>query len=301
MNWHNWTDEEKELIRARYTGTKQSARVIAEQLSQLGNGVVTAPMVSHMLDRLNLRRVTYGPERAWTPEEDEKIEELSQKMPIDRIAHYLGRTPTAVRLRMTRTGVSAVNRVGWYTKSEVMQILGVDHRIVQRWIDSGALKANWYREGHKPGPHGMSEWQIQEEDLKDFIMKHSIELTGRNVDLFTIVTMLGASANPISHFNLHLPQEPQRPTDQYKIRIIGRHWDGKEWVDIWLVRGRQVRRHLIRNFTMGGHHYVYPQIPENEIWIDDHNYDERAPTIVHEVDERLDMKFKKQWRDDCPK
>ena len=60
MNWHNWTDEEKELIRARYTGTKQSARVIAEQLSQLGNGVVTAPMVSHMLDRLNLRRVTYG-------------------------------------------------------------------------------------------------------------------------------------------------------------------------------------------------------------------------------------------------
>ena len=99
-----------------------------------------------------------------------------------------------------------------------------------------------------------------------------------------------AEANPISHFNL---QGPQRAVDQYKLRKIGQHWDGKEWVWIWLVRGRQVRRHLQKNFTMGGHHYVYPQIPENEIWIDDHNYDERAPTIVHECDERIDMKFKK--------
>ena len=290
MNWHNWTDDEKEIVRARYQGNKQSERDIAAQLSQLGNGTVTPSMVSHMVNRLGIRKVIYGPERAWTPEEDERVEELAQKMPVDRIAHFLGRTPTAVRVRMTRTGVSAVNRTGWYTKREVTQILGVDHKIVQRWIDAGALKANWYREGSKPQQGRSAEWQIQEEDLKDFIRKHAIELTGRNVDLFTIVNMLGAEANPISHFNL---QGPQRAVDQYKLRKIGQHWDGKEWVWIWLVRGRQVRRHLQKNFTMGGHHYVYPQIPENEIWIDDHNYDERAPTIVHECDERIDMKFKK--------
>jgi hypothetical protein len=87
--------------------------------------------------------------------------------------------------------------------------------------------------------------------------------------------------------------------NKYKIRKIGEHWDGKEMVWIWLVDGKKIRgtnnpsgRRLIVDFTQGGHHYVYPVIPENEIWIDDCNHAEREPVAAHEAYERKQMKFK---------
>jgi len=47
------------------------------------------------------------------------------------------------------------------------------------------------------------------------------------------------------------------------------------------------------NFTMGGHHYVYPElIPEDTIFIDDRmNKDNVIATLIHEYVERLFMKF----------
>lgn len=81
--------------------------------------------------------------------------------------------------------------------------------------------------------------------------------------------------------------------DEVKLREIGFHYDGEEKVRIFLVDGNKVRNHMLINFTMGGHHYVYNRIPEDEIWIDDHNYDERAAVVEHEAHERKLMKFKK--------
>jgi len=47
------------------------------------------------------------------------------------------------------------------------------------------------------------------------------------------------------------------------------------------------------NFTMGGHHYVYPDlIEENKIFIDDRmDKDNIIATLIHEYTERLFMKF----------
>jgi hypothetical protein len=84
-----------------------------------------------------------------------------------------------------------------------------------------------------------------------------------------------------------------KKNESVKIRQIGHYNDGKEICRIWLVDGKKVRDRLLINFCQGGHFYVYNRIPENEIWIDDNNYKERAATIVHEVHERNRMKFKK--------
>ena len=46
------------------------------------------------------------------------------------------------------------------------------------------------------------------------------------------------------------------------------------------------------DFTMGGHHYRYKFIPENEIWIEQHQVEEDlAATMMHEITERITMKY----------
>ena len=47
------------------------------------------------------------------------------------------------------------------------------------------------------------------------------------------------------------------------------------------------------NFTMGGHHYVYPElIPENSIFLDNQmDKDNMIATAIHEFVERTFMKF----------
>jgi SPP1 gp7 family putative phage head morphogenesis protein len=59
-----------------------------------------------------------------------------------------------------------------------------------------------------------------------------------------------------------------------------------------LVDGDEVRDKNFIDFTMGGHHYVYDFIPENEIWIEQDQVDEDIlATECHEFAERLTMKY----------
>jgi predicted DNA-binding ArsR family transcriptional regulator len=81
------------------------------------------------------------------------------------------------------------SRDDWYTKKEVCEILGVDHKRVQSYIDNGLLTAS-YHNGHKPGKLGMAMWHIERKDLSSFIRKYCDEFTGRNVDLTQIVEIL---------------------------------------------------------------------------------------------------------------
>lgn len=69
-------------------------------------------------------------------------------------------------------------------------MLGVDHHVVQRWIDSGDLKAT-YHSGRKPSQKGMAMWHIEAADLKAFIVGHCQELQGRNINLFGILKLCG--------------------------------------------------------------------------------------------------------------
>ncbi len=78
------------------------------------------------------------------------------------------------------------HRNGWYTQHEVMEICGVDYRVIQSWVNSGALNAHPHYEGAKPG----RAWHINEGDLAQFIRKHPEELHGRNIDIIQVVEIL---------------------------------------------------------------------------------------------------------------
>ncbi len=65
-------------------------------------------------------------------------------------------------------------------------------------------------------------------------------------------------------------------------------------VKVWLVDGKQTRKDLDPFFVAGGHGYVYPYIPKNEIWIDNKiEPKERKYIIIHEWREWQIMKNSK--------
>jgi hypothetical protein len=132
--------------------------------------------------------------KPWSEEEDEQLHELLGKYAPRTVAEKMGRTLNSVVIRGKRLGISRRCRDGWYTKMECCEILGMDHRWVQRRIDEGTLKATWHF-GTKPCKQGLQEWHIEERDLIDFIKRFPHELNGRNVDLIQIVGLLSGGIN----------------------------------------------------------------------------------------------------------
>lgn len=62
------------------------------------------------------------------------------------------------------------------------------------------------------------------------------------------------------------------------------------WLKVWLVDGTRIRDTISIEFIGGGHHYVYPWIPENEVWIEVSVPDaDRDSFLVHELHERALM------------
>lgn len=75
--------------------------------------------------------------------------------------------------------------------------------------------------------------------------------------------------------------------DKVHIKLLGKTDSG---LSIWLINGRLVRSAFFLDFMDGGHHLVYPWVPEKEIWIDDDLVSKEYPyVILHELHERLLM------------
>jgi len=182
---HHWTDEEKDIIRREYRGDAESTRQLAAKLTYLSGERITFFGVKGQVQRIGVGMV----KRAWTPAELEKLGELIHRYPLHEVARRLKRSKVAVKVKATRMQYGFRARDGWYTKREVCEILGVDHHKVQKWIDTGELKAAPHGE-HNPKQYGMAMWHIESADLRQFIIGHAMDLTGRNVDLFTIVNLL---------------------------------------------------------------------------------------------------------------
>jgi hypothetical protein len=184
---HHWTEEELAIVRRDYQGTNRSAQVIACLVTSQAGEKITPCAVRGQVARMG---ISFKPaNKIWTLKEEEHLGELITKYPIYEIARRMKRSKNSIRVKATRMGYSTLARDGWYTKREVCEILGVDHRRVQSWIDTGALKARPHGELH-PQKNGMAMWHIAIEDLADFIKTHAVELTGRNVDLFAIIEIV---------------------------------------------------------------------------------------------------------------
>jgi DNA-binding CsgD family transcriptional regulator len=181
---HRWTDEEREIVRRDYTGTHQSKRDIAARLGVTQNAVAGQIMNMGLGNRSDRDRC-----KPWSEKEDEQLRELLGKYAPRTVAEKMVRSLNSVVMRGKRLGISRRCRDGWYTKKECCEILGMDHKWVQRRIDDGALKATWHY-GTKPNKNGLQAWHIEEADLIAFIKKYPQDLNGRNVDLIQIVGLL---------------------------------------------------------------------------------------------------------------
>lgn len=182
---HKWTDEDRAIVRRDYKGTNASADAIAVHLG------VTRYAVKGTAAEMGILRQKSPP---WKPNELELLEEMVPRYSVGQIARKLHRSPNAVKVKAVRLKLKFRARDGWYTKQEVCEIVAEDHRKVQKWIDSGCLKASWHHD-RPPSQAGMSAWHIEASDLRDFIIKHCAELLGRNVDLQQIVWLLTNSVN----------------------------------------------------------------------------------------------------------
>ncbi len=181
MVHHHWTDEEREIVRRDYAYTHVSRRQLAVNLR------VTESAIAGQVARMGIAKKS--DRQRWDPQQDQILERLiGQKSPA-RIAKIMKRSVNSVVVRSKRLGLSRRQRYGWFTKTEVAEILGVGHRWIQQRIDSGVLKATWYTD-HKPGKGGQALWHIDATDLGKFIRKYCHELNGRNVDLMQLVHVL---------------------------------------------------------------------------------------------------------------
>jgi len=177
---HYWTEEERDIVRREYDGHNASAQRIASKLR------VTFCAVKGQVQKMGL---AVDKSSRWTDEELELLREWIHKYSIITIARRLHRSLNSVEIKATRLKMGLRIRDGWFHKAEVCEILGVDHKKIQGYIDRGELKASW-RNGNKPQKNGMAMWRIETADLRDFIKQHAGDFQGRNVDLTTIVWLL---------------------------------------------------------------------------------------------------------------
>jgi len=179
---HRWTEDERQIVRRDYKGTTASVQMIAAHLG------VTRCAVKGQVQSMGIAMQKSPP---WTKDEIERLEELIHRFSVSQIAKRLHRSCNAVKVKATRLKLKLRLRDDWYTKNEVAEICGVDHKKIQSWIDNGALKASWHN-GTRPQKNGMAMWHIEAKDLRGFIINYSGELLGRNVDIQQIVWLVEA-------------------------------------------------------------------------------------------------------------
>ncbi len=188
---HKWTEEEREIVRRDYRHTHASREEIGRRLGVGPNAVVgqvSSMGIAKRSDRHPWNPPLPGKEPDW---EDALLHDLGHQYCPRLIAKMMRRSLNSVTVRMKRQGVFRRYRDGWYTKADVCGILGMDHKWVQRRIDSGALRARPHDpESIPPCASGSSCWHIDESALRKYIINHPDELNGRNVDLIVIVDLL---------------------------------------------------------------------------------------------------------------
>ena len=178
---HRWTDDEREIVRRDYKGDNTSAQHIARKLN------VSLFAVKGQVQRLGQARIT--DRQKWDPAQDEQLRQLLELHPPGQVARKMKRSVNSVVVRSKRLGISRRDRHDWYTKREVCEILGVDHKWIQARIDAGTLHAISYF-GGPVQKLGNSAWKITRNDLRVFIRRYPEELNGRNIDLIAVVDIL---------------------------------------------------------------------------------------------------------------
>lgn len=186
-----WTASDDEVLRSDFRGTALSSEAIAHKLSR------TLQAVKSRAYKLGLARQMH---QRWTEGDDERLYGLMGRYPLARVAKLLNRSVDSVSIRARKLGAGCRAKDGWYTLTEVCQILGVHSTWLRRRIDSKQLKAS-YHHGGTPQVKGLASWHIREAALRKFIVRYPQDLMGRNVDLVQVVAMLAGIAYSVEDWD----------------------------------------------------------------------------------------------------
>ena len=177
LKHRKWTEDEKEFVRAHYTGNSASVKHIARMTGH------PLSSVKGQIYKLGLgQRIDY---RDWTADEEEQLAELITQYHVTKVARILKRSVNSIAVKAQRMKLSRRVRDGYFTQKEVAQLLGVDHKWVHSRIIEGKLKAEPIND-YIPS-HGGSRYRIKEKDIKWFVFENALNLTGRNVDISSLV------------------------------------------------------------------------------------------------------------------
>lgn len=178
---HNWTSEEDLILRRDYRYSTDSLRRLSVRFG------VSEHAVRLRLTRLGLLRQPIQ----WKKGELKFLAANYDKYSIAALAKMLKRSQSAVASQAHRQRVCRRVRDGWFTKTDVAWILGVDPAWVDRRIRNGhKVDVRPFDVSRDLGQTKHAGWMISEQSLRDFIRRYPEELTGHNVDFVMLVDIL---------------------------------------------------------------------------------------------------------------
>jgi len=183
---HSYTEADLALLHRYYNSGEMSHAKLAITIG-ISYGALKWKAACLGLARTNVQR-TYA---RFTDADDKIMISMVGDHTIGAIAARVGRSPCAVSDRLQYLGVSynTTSRDGWYTLTDVAQILGMSENTVRRLIRNGAIKAKLFY-GNKSKTMSGNVWQVSKDTLRDYIRKHPRQLNGRRIDMISLVEIL---------------------------------------------------------------------------------------------------------------
>ena len=170
----------RRLILARYDGRSETITELADCLQ------VPRYVVKKWGRQLGLARQK---EARWTDEELDYLEHAHGRVGTAQIARHLGRTQTAVKLKMKRLGLRKSGE--GYTMRGLCAGLGCDHHKALKWIENGWLRGA-RRHSERLDVQGGDMWYFSDAAIRDLVRNHPTEVDQRRVEWIWLVDVLTA-------------------------------------------------------------------------------------------------------------
>lgn len=176
---HNWTDNDKTLIKEQYSEDPQTVYQLAATIG------VSPSAVRRRASYLGVAK-TKRVRGEWTEKQEEKLKDLLGKgLSYEAIAIKMSRTRTSIIHKTYKLKCKYGNsmREDIYTLEEASAVLGFSKQRTRQLLLSGTLIGT-----HNGDSNG--KWTITRAALVLFVRKYPGELTGRNVDMVQLVDIL---------------------------------------------------------------------------------------------------------------
>lgn len=168
-----WTEDQVSELRAFAASHNGAFNTHLEEIARhFGKSV---PAVKTKASRLGLYK-THG--KLWLDSEDVVLVSLAGKESPGRIAHRLGRSESGVRSRLKTLGLEASTIDGYLPLAEISRILGVSLEWVRFRCNLNLIKRE-------------EDGRIKVSSLRDFMLKYPRELENKNLDIVTVIMVVG--------------------------------------------------------------------------------------------------------------